>query len=62
MLTEKRWLVTVGVRRGRGGWQINGQHIIHASTSDHAFNQAYGFCDRGELILSVEDVDYDHAS
>jgi len=61
MLTERRWLVTVGVRRGRGGWQINGQHIIHASTSDHAFNQAYGFCDRGEHILSVEDVDYDHA-
>ena len=60
MLTERRWLITIGVRRGRGGWQINGQHIIDASKSDHAFNKAYGYCDRGESILSVEDVDYDH--
>jgi len=61
MLTEKRWLVTVGVKRGRGGWQINGQHIVHARGSDQAFNLAYGFCDRGEQVLSIEDVDYDYA-
>lgn len=56
MLTEKRWLVTVGVRRGRGGWQINGQRVIYASDYGIAFNLAHGYCDRGEMILTLEEI------
>jgi hypothetical protein len=62
MLTERRWLVTVGVRRNRGGWQINGQHIIHASSPGMAYKKGYYYCGRGEHIISVEDADYDHSN
>lgn len=56
MLTDQRWLATIGVKLGRGGWQINGQRVIYASTYSIAYEQALYHCDRGEQLLTLEEI------
>lgn len=56
MSTDQRWLATIGVKLGRGGWQINGQPIITASTYSVAFTMAQRYCGPGETVLTLEEI------
>jgi hypothetical protein len=42
--------------RGRGGWQINGQRVIHATGYNAAYGVACRYCGRGERVLTLEPI------
>lgn len=57
MSTEHtKWFATIGTVRGRGGWQINGQQIIHATGYNAAYDAACRYCGRGERVLTLEPI------
>jgi len=50
-------MATIGHQTGRGGWFIQEQMIIDASSSDIAYAIAQVKCKRGERILDVSIID-----